>query len=301
MGEKIKKVGFVGLGIMGLPMARNLIKAGFEVKAYNRTSSKADQLAAEGALRAETPGAAAEEVDAVITMVTDTSDVEDVILGKEGIIHRAESGAVVIDMSTISPKATRKMSKALAERGIGMLDAPVSGGDVGAQKGTLTIMVGGREQDYTRALPVFEAMGKTITHVGPSGAGQCTKLCNQVLVAIHLVAVSESLLLAKASGLDLHKTLQVLTGGAANSWSLQNLGPRIVDGDHNPGFMVRLLLKDLRLVMEAAADGDLPLIGASMAQQMFIAVQKMGCGDLGTQSVIRAFEAVSGRTITEPV
>jgi 3-hydroxyisobutyrate dehydrogenase and related beta-hydroxyacid dehydrogenases len=140
MSAEIKKVGFVGLGIMGLPMARNLIKAGFEVKAYNRTSSKADQLAAEGALRAETPGAAAEEVDAVITMVTDTSDVEDVILGKEGIIHRAESGAVVIDMSTISPKATRKMSKALAERGIGMLDAPVSGGDVGAQKGTRGIL-----------------------------------------------------------------------------------------------------------------------------------------------------------------
>lgn len=301
MSEKIVNVGFIGLGIMGLPMARNLMKAGFKVKAYNRTGSKADQLAAEGAQRAATPGDAAEGVDAVITMVTDTMDVEDVILGQEGIIHRASPGTLVIDMSTISPKATRGMSEALAEHGIGMLDAPVSGGDVGAQKGTLTIMVGGKEEDFTRALPVFEAMGKTITHVGLSGAGQCTKLCNQVLVAIHLVAVSESLLLAKTSGLDLHRTLQVLTGGAANSWSLQNLGPRIVDGDHNPGFMVRLLLKDLRLVMEAASEGDLPLIGTSLAQQMFIAVQKMGCGDLGTQSVIRAFEALSGRTIKQAV
>lgn len=294
MPEQIKSIGFIGLGIMGLPMARNLMKAGFELTVYNRTHAKCDALAAEGAKVAASPAEAAANTDAVITIVTDTPDVEQVILGAEGVIQSVKPGTVVIDMSTISPKATRKMSQALAAKGAGMLDAPVSGGDIGAQKGTLTIMVGGEAADFERVLPVFQAMGKTITHVGPSGAGQCTKLCNQVLVAIHLVAVSESLLLAKTSGLDLHKTLAVLTGGAANSWSLQNLGPRIVDGDHNPGFMVRLLLKDLRLVMEAAADGDLPLIGTSLAQQMFIAVEKMGCGDLGTQSVIRAFEQLSG-------
>ncbi len=294
MPEQIKTIGFIGLGIMGLPMARNLMKAGFELTIYNRTRAKCDLLAVEGAKVAGSPAEAAAGVDAVITMVTDTPDVEDVILGEKGVIQSVKPGTVVIDMSTISPKATRRMSEALAAKGAGMLDAPVSGGDIGAQKGTLTIMVGGEAADFERALPFFQAMGRTITHVGPSGAGQCTKLCNQVLVAIHLVAVSESLLLAKTSGLDLHKTLAVLTGGAANSWSLQNLGPRIVDGDHNPGFMVRLLLKDLRLVMEAAADGDLPLIGTSLAQQMFIAVEKMGCGDLGTQSVIRAFEQLSG-------
>ncbi len=294
MSEQIQSIGFIGLGIMGLPMARNLLKAGFDLTVYSRTRSKCEALETEGAQVAGSPAEAAKGVDAVITMVTDTPDVEQVILGPEGVIHSVGQGTVVIDMSTISPKATRRMAQALAAQGAGMLDAPVSGGDIGAQKGTLTIMVGGEGADYERALPVFHALGKTITHVGPSGAGQCTKLCNQVLVAIHLVAVSESLLLAKASGLDLRKTLAVLTGGAANSWSLQNLGPRIVDGDHNPGFMVRLLLKDLHLVMEAAADGELPLIGTSLAQQMFIAVEKMGCGDLGTQSVIRAFEQLSG-------
>ena len=294
MPEQIKTIGFIGLGIMGLPMARNLMKAGFHLTIYNRTRSKCDSLAAEGAKVAGSPAEAASGVDAVITIVTDTPDVEQVILGSEGVIQAVKQGPVVIDLSTNSPEAPRRMSAALAVKGAGMLDAPVSGGDVGAQKGTLTIMVGGEAPDFERALPIFQAMGKTITHVGLSGAGQCTKLCNQVLVAIHLMAVSESLLLAKTSGLDLHKTLAVLTGGAANSWSLQNLGPRIVDGDHNPGFMVRLLLKDLRLVMEAAADGDLPLIGTSLAQQMFIAVEKMGCGDLGTQSVIRAFEQLSG-------
>ncbi len=294
MPDQIKTIGFIGLGIMGIPMARNLMKAGFQLTVYNRTRAKCDLLVAEGAKVAGSPAEATAGADAVITIVTDTPDVEQVILGSEGVIQSVKPGTVVIDMSTISPKATRKMSEALAAKGAGMLDAPVSGGDVGAQKGTLTIMVGGEAPDFERALPVFQAMGKTITHVGPSGAGQCTKLCNQVLVAIHLVAVSESLLLAKTSGLDLHKTLAVLTGGAANSWSLQNLGPRIVEGDHNPGFMVRLLLKDLRLVMEAAADGDLPLIGTSLAHQMFIAVEKMGCGDLGTQSVIRAFEQLSG-------
>jgi 3-hydroxyisobutyrate dehydrogenase len=295
--ESIHNAGFIGLGIMGLPMARNLMKAGFNLAVYNRTASRCQPLVHEGATLAESPGQAAAHSDVVITMVTDTPDVEEVILGENGVIHSARPGLILIDMSTISPKATRRMAGLLHEKGVYLLDAPVSGGDIGAQNGTLTIMAGGEAAAFDRCMPVLQALGKTLTHVGPSGAGQCTKLCNQVLVAIHLVAVSESLLLAKSSGLDLHKTLQVLTGGAANSWSLQNLGPKIVDGDLNPGFMVRLLLKDLRLVMEAAADGDLPMIGTSFAQQMFIAVQKLGCGSLGTQSVIRAFEQLAGISI----
>jgi 3-hydroxyisobutyrate dehydrogenase len=294
MAATMKKVGFIGMGIMGVPMARNLMKAGFELTVCNRTASKCKPLLDEGANFAQTPADVAAQCKAIITMVTDTPDVEEVILGQTGIIQSAKPGTLVMDMSTISPKATRYMAECLVNKEIGMLDAPVSGGDVGAQKGTLTIMVGGESSDYERALPLFQAMGKTITHMGPSGSGQYTKLCNQVLVAIHLMAVSESLLLAKVSGLDLPKALQVLTGGAANSWSLQNLGPRIVAGDHQPGFMVRLLLKDLRLVMEAAADGDLPMVTTALAQQMFIAAQKMGCGDLGTQSVIRAFEQIAG-------
>ncbi|MCA9418813.1 MAG: NAD(P)-dependent oxidoreductase, partial [Candidatus Omnitrophica bacterium] len=265
MSSEIKKVGFIGMGIMGLPMARNLMKAGFEVTVHSRTMSKCDELVKEGAKKAETPSEAARGMDATVTIVTDTPDVEAVILGENGVIESAEEGSVVIDMSTISPSVTVEIAKALKEKRIGMVDAPVSGGDVGAINGTLTIMAGGEESDFNRALPLFEAMGKTITHVGPSGAGQSTKLCNQVLVGTHLVAVCEALLLAKKSGLDLEKTLRVLTGGAANSWALANLGPMIAKGDHSPGFMVKLLLKDLKLIMEAASEENLPLPGVAFS------------------------------------
>ena len=288
-----RKIGFIGMGIMGLPMARNLLKAGYEVTVHSRTMSKCDELVAQGARRAETPAEAAKGMDATLTIVTDTPDVETVTLGEEGVLQTAEAGSLVIDMSTISPKVTKEIAAVLRKKGVGMLDAPVSGGDVGAIQGTLTIMVGGEEEDFQRALPLFEIMGKTITHVGPSGAGQSTKLCNQVLVGTHLVAVCEALLLARKSGLDLDKTLRVLTGGAANSWALQNLGPLIAKGDHSPGFMVKLLLKDLKLVMDAASEGDLPLPGVAFSQQMFRAVEAEGGGDLGTQSVIRAFEKLA--------
>jgi 3-hydroxyisobutyrate dehydrogenase len=293
MSDPIKKVGFVGMGIMGVPMARNLMKAGFEVTVYNRTASKCKELVDEGAGQAATPAEAAAKSDATITIVSDTPDVEEVILGEKGIIQSARKGSIVIDMSTISPKATKKMASALKEEGIGMLDAPVSGGDIGAINGTLTIMVGGETSDYERAVPLFEAMGKTVTHVGPSGSGQSTKLCNQCLVAINLVAVCEALLLAKKSGLDLQKSFRVLTGGAANSFQLEKLGPRIAEGDHVPGFMIKLLQKDLRLVVEAAAEGELPIPATVFAQQMFSAVAAEGGGELGTQGVIRAFEKLA--------
>ncbi|MCB9784281.1 MAG: NAD(P)-dependent oxidoreductase [Candidatus Omnitrophica bacterium] len=299
MSSEIKKVGFIGMGIMGLPMARNLMKAGFEVTVHSRTMSKCDELVKEGAKKAETPSEAARGMDATVTIVTDTPDVEAVILGENGVIESAEEGSVVIDMSTISPSVTVEIAKALKEKRIGMVDAPVSGGDVGAINGTLTIMAGGEESDFNRALPLFEAMGKTITHVGPSGAGQSTKLCNQVLVGTHLVAVCEALLLAKKSGLDLEKTLRVLTGGAANSWALANLGPMIAKGDHSPGFMVKLLLKDLKLIMEAASEENLPLPGVAFSQQMFRAVEAEGGGDLGTQGVIRAFEKLANFKVAD--
>lgn len=299
MAEDIRRIGFIGLGIMGTPMARNLLRAGFDLTVYNRTRARAEALAAEGVKVAASPKAAAAEADAVICMVTDTPDVEAVLLGVDGVVQSAHPGTVVIDMSTISPKATRKMAESFRARGIGMLDAPVSGGDIGAQRGTLTIMVGGEAADFTRARPVFEAMGQTITHMGCSGSGQSTKLCNQVLVAIHLMAVSESLLLARQAGLNLSLALQVLTGGAANSWSLQNLGPRIAAGDHAPGFMVKLLLKDLKLVREAAADGELPLPFTALAEQMFTSASRLGCGELGTQSVVRAFEQLADCRISE--
>jgi len=293
MTDEIRKVGFIGLGIMGLPMARNLMKAGFELTVFNRTAGKCRELVEEGARQAGSPAEAAADTDATICIVTDTPDVEEVILGPKGIIREARPGSIVIDMSTISPKATRRIASALKEKGVGMLDAPVSGGDVGAVNATLTVMVGGEGSDFERARPLFEAVGKTITHVGPSGAGQSTKLCNQVLVVVNLVGVCEALLLAKKSGLDLEKTLRVLTGGAANSWSLENLGPKIAEGDHSPGFMIRLLQKDLKLVVESAAEEGLPLPGTVFAQQMFTSVAAEGGGDLGTQAVIRAFEKLA--------
>jgi 3-hydroxyisobutyrate dehydrogenase len=299
MSEPIQKVGFIGLGIMGLPMARNLMKAGFEVTVYNRTASRCEELVKEGAKSASTPAEAARGNQAVICIVTDSPDVEAVLLGEEGVIRTASPGTVIIDMSTISPQVTQEISARLKEKQIGMLDAPVSGGDVGAVNGTLTVMVGGEAEDFDRALPLFEAMGKTITHVGPSGSGQATKLCNQVLVSINLMGVCEALMLAKKSGLDLEKTLRVLTGGAANSWSLEKLGPMIAKGDHSPGFMIKLLRKDLKLVMESARQGELPLAATAFAQQMFTSVAAEGGGDLGTQGVIRAFEKLAALKVAE--
>ncbi|HCL31901.1 MAG TPA: 2-hydroxy-3-oxopropionate reductase [Candidatus Latescibacteria bacterium] len=290
------QIGFVGLGIMGAPMAEHLIKAGFSLKVYNRTDRpRVQQVVEAGGQRVDTPQAAAEGSDVIITIVTDTPDVESVILGAEGIIHSVKKGATVIDMSTISPRVTQEIAATLRDKGVDMLDAPVSGGDVGAQNATLSIMVGGEQQVFDACLPVFEAMGKNINLIGGNGAGQTTKACNQIAVAGANIAMAEALMLAAASDLDVGKVVDAISGGAAGSWQLTNLGPRIVAGDFAPGFMVRLQQKDLKLVMAAANDVKLALPGVSLAHQYFNIVERLGCAEEGTQALIKAYEAQAGK------
>ena len=288
------KVGFIGLGIMGMPMARNLMKANFEVVAYNRTAAKAEALAKEGARAAKSPRELATECPVVITIVSDTPDVEAVILGKDGVIEGIKPGSVVIDMSTVSPKATRDIAARLKEKGVDMLDAPVSGGDVGAIKGTLSIMVGGKQDVFERCRPVLEAMGNNIVHVGNNGMGQTTKLMNQILVVGNLNATVEALVFAQKAGVDLESAINAVKGGAAGSWQLANLGPRITKRDFAPGFMVDLLQKDLRLVTETAAEMKLPLPVTSYLNQLFYSLQDSGEGTSGTQVLVKALERISG-------
>ncbi len=289
------RIGFVGLGIMGAPMALNLMKAGYSLKVYNRSDRPGVQEVVEaGGSRAASPREAAEGSDVIITIVTDTPDVEAVILGEDGVVHGARTGATVIDMSTISPRVTREIGARLKESGVHMLDAPVSGGDVGAQKGTLSIMVGGEQAVFDDCLPVFEAMGTNINLIGGSGAGQTTKACNQIAVACTNLAMAEALMLAAASDMDVQKVLDAISGGAAGSWQMTNLGPRILKGDFDPGFMVRLQQKDLKLVLEAANDVKLALPGTSIAHQYFNIVERLGGADEGTQALIKAYEAQAG-------
>lgn len=288
------KIGFIGMGIMGRPMARNLLGAGHAVTVYNRTAHRAEELARDGARVASTARDCARGNDIVITIVSDSPDVESVIFGPDGALAGLQPGSTVIDMSTISPEVTRSIHGRLQERGIAFLDAPVSGGDIGAQKGTLTIMVGGDEAAFEKIKAVFEPMGKRITYMGPSGAGQATKACNQVLCALNMLGVCEALVLAAHSGLDLEKMHQVVTGGAANSWALENLGKRIVQGDFNPGFMVRLIQKDLGIVLDAAKSLKLPLAGTALCQQYFRSNEAHGESDLGTQAMFKVLERLSG-------
>ena len=286
------RIGFIGLGIMGAPMARNLLAAGYSLKVYNRSDRpRVQEVVDAGGERVATPKEAAAGSQVVITIVTDTPDVEDVILGENGVIEGVEEGATVIDMSTVSPRVTREIAAALKEKEVGMLDAPVSGGDVGARQGTLSIMVGGEQQVFDECLPVFEAMGKNINLIGGNGAGQVTKLCNQIGVAVANLAMAEALMLAAASDLDVGKVVDAISGGAAGSWQLTNLGPRILQGDFDPGFMVRLQQKDLKLVLESANDVKLALPAVSIAHQYFNIVERMGCADEGTQALIKAYEA----------
>lgn len=287
-------VGFIGLGIMGQPMARNLLKAGFGLVVYTRTRPKADGLLAEGALWADSPAAVARQAPMVITMVADSPDVEQVVLGPQGIIEGVRPGGVVIDMSTVSPRVERAIAQQLATRGVAYMDAPVSGGSWGAIQGTLAIMVGGEEDAFRRALPIFEAMGKSITYMGPSGAGQVTKLVNQVLVAVTLSGVAEALVFGAKAGADLLKTIEAVKGGAAGSWQLANLGPRIVKGDFAPGFMITLQLKDLRLILEMAQELALPLPLTALVAQIYRAAAVDGKGECGTQAVATVLERLAG-------
>lgn len=282
------KLGFIGLGIMGVPMAMNLRKAGFEVIVYNRTPAKTETLRSLGASVADSPKQVAAEAEIIITIVSDTPDVQDVLFGESGVAAGLTPGKIVVDMSTISPEATKAFATKISAHGCELLDAPVSGGEPGAIAGTLTIMVGGSQAAFEKCRAVFSAMGKNIVHTGPSGSGQCTKMVNQVICSLNIVAMTEGLLLAQRAGLDLARTLQVVANGAAGSWMLTNLAPRILQNDFAPGFMMKLQQKDLRLAMELLAGAEEQFPGTKLAHQLFSHAVALGLGAQGTQGLINA-------------
>ncbi len=286
-------VGFIGLGIMGKPMALNLLKAGHRVTAYNRSAGPRSAVEQAGARIATRPADAARGADVVICIVTDSPDVEAVLTGPGGVIEGAAAGTVVVDMSTISPAVTRQVGARLAERGIRMLDAPVSGGDSGAIAGTLSIMAGGERDDLERARPVLEAMGKRIVHCGPLGSGQTVKLCNQIAVTLTNLAVCESLVFAQKNGVDPARMIEALSAGAAGSWQLSNLGPKMLRRDFAPGFKVALQRKDLRLALESAQQTAAALPGLALVSQLFAAADAAGSSEEGTQALLKALEALN--------
>ena len=287
------RVGFIGLGIMGEPMAGHILEAGYPLTVFNRTLSRTESLKTRGAVVADSPAAVASESGVVITMVSDSPDVEEVVSGANGILKGIRPGSVVVDMSTIAPEVTRRLDRSLVERDCRMIDAPVSGGDVGARKATLAIMAGGDRAAFDRVRPILEVMGRTITYCGPAGSGQLTKLCNQILVSVTLLGVGEAIVFARRNGLDPGVMISAVEGGAAGSWQLANLGPRILDRDFEPGFMVDLMQKDLRLVLEAAASAGAALPSTALVHQLFRSAQSAGDGGRGTQVLARVLERLS--------
>jgi 3-hydroxyisobutyrate dehydrogenase len=292
--SNMPRLAFIGLGIMGKPMAGHLLSAGYPLVVHNRSKNKADELISRGAVWAESPAVAAAQADVVFACVTDTPDVEAVLFGENGVVRSARPGLVVVDHSTISPGATRGFAERLSALGTSLLDAPVSGGDTGARNATLSIMVGGVEVAFAKVLPLLNVMGKTITHCGSSGTGQLTKLVNQVLVSVTNLAVCEALTLAIAGGLDPAKTIAAVAGGAAGSWQLNNLGPKMIAGDFAPGFMVDLQYKDLRLVLEAARQAGVRLETVSRVTESFGKLRSLGRGRDGTQAL---FEVVKSAPV----
>ena len=295
MAEKLK-VGFVGLGIMGGPMALNVMKAGFETTVYNRTPAKAKALEAHGAKAADSPAAVAAASDVVLVCVTDTPDVLAVVLeNPDGVLAGVRPGTIVVDHSTVNPSAAKQCAAALGAKQASFLDAPISGGDIGAKNGALSIMVGGQKADFDKVLPILQAMGKTVTYCGPSGSGYIVKLCNQILGALHLVAASEALVLADAAGIDKNAMLQAVSGGAAGSWIISNLAPKMARGDFAPGFFVDYQLKDLHIAANAAHDLGTPLPGMALAEQLFRAASRQGFGKEGTQAMYKVIKALGNR------
>lgn len=287
-------VAFIGMGTMGAAMALNILKAGHPVTVHNRSRDREEPVARAGARRAASPKEAAREAQIVIICVSDTPDVEAVVLGENGIIQGAKAGTIVVDMSTISPAATRRMADQLAEKGIRMLDAPVSGGSEGAQKGTLTIMVGGEAEAVTQAMPVLSAMGKSITHVGPCGAGQLTKAINQVIISGVYLAVAEGMALGLKAGVDMEKVVQALAGGAAGSWVLNYRAANMIKNEYPLGFRVRLHRKDLAIAMETARELGVFLPATALVEQIENGLIATGFGDEDVSAVARTIRKSSG-------
>jgi len=294
-----KRIGFIGLGTMGRPMARNLLKAGYQLTVWNRSRPGIDAIVAEGATAGESPRAVAGRADAVITILGDSPDTEQVALGERGIIEGAHDGLVHVDMSTISPAVTRRIAERYAAASVDMIDAPVSGGEQGAIDGTLSIMAGGKPDVFERCRQLFEAMGKTIVYCGPSGSGQVVKLCNQVVVGVNNLAMAEALVLAKKAGVEPATMIEAVRAGAGSSWALHNLAPKIFAGDFRPGFKVWQQQKDLRLALELANQGSTPLPATALVHQLFAALEAEGLGEEGTQALVKALEKLANTSLDD--
>ncbi len=290
------KIAYVGTGIMGAPMARNLLRAGYQLIVHNRTAAKAEALRADGAKVADSPAAAAADASVIITCVNDSPDVEQAYLGAAGICETIRQGGLAIDMSTVSPVVAQRVASVLEQRGAQFLDAPVSGGEAGAIAGALSIMVGGPADALERARPILSVLGEAIVHCGPHGAGQTTKLCNQIICGLNLLAIAEAITFARKAGIDLDKMLEAVSAGAAGSWMVENLGPRMRDGDLTPGFMIDLQQKDLQLALAAAREHLTPLPGTALVHQLFASNQAAGEGHQGTQALVNTLARLSGQS-----
>ncbi|MEM0349769.1 MAG: NAD(P)-dependent oxidoreductase [Candidatus Caldarchaeum sp.] len=286
----MERVGFIGLGLMGKPMAKNLLRHGFKLAVFNRSRVPVDELASLGATPCGSPREVAKLSECVITMLPDEKAVEQVLLGQNGVLEGMAPGCVVVDMSTVSPGFSKQMMRRVEERGGEMLDAPVSGSTMAAEQGTLTIMVGGKPEVFEKMRPVFEAMGKNIYYMGESGSGSFTKLCNQAAVSLNLLGVCETLMIAAKAGLDLKRVIEVISTGAGGSWQLSNLGPRMVVRDWRPGFKVKHLRKDLRFVRETAESLGLCLPGIALVSELIKTLDEMGHGENGTQALVEVLE-----------
>lgn len=293
------RVGYIGLGLMGKAIALNILKAGFPLVVHNRSRASVEELVTQGAKAAFSPAEVAAQVDVVFTNLPDSPDVEQVALGKNGIIESARPGLIFVDNSTIKPATARYIAQRLGEKGVLCLDAPVSGGDIGARNATLTIMVGGPAEALEKVMPVFRAMGKTVTHVGDSGAGQVAKAANQIMVAAQMVAMAELLIFAQKAGVDPRKVVEAIKGGAAQCWTLDVKPPRLFAGNRQPGFKAYMMEKDLGIVLETAREYGIPLPSAALDAQLFRAMLEMGLGELDNSAVIAVIEQMAGVRLIE--
>lgn len=290
-------VGYIGLGLMGKSIARNILKAGFPLVVHNRSQGAVNELVAEGARRASTPAEVASQVDVVFTNLPDSPDVEKVTLGENGILSGAHPGLIFVDNSTIKPAVARKIADVLAEKGVQSLDAPVSGGDIGARNGTLAIMIGGPADALEKVRPIFEVMGKTITHVGDAGAGQIAKGANQIMVAAQMVAMGELLMFAQKAGADPQKVVAAIRGGAAQCWTLDIKPPRLFANNRQPGFKAYMQAKDLNIVMETAREYGIPLPSCAVDMQLYTAMLQNGMAELDNSAVLGILEQMAGETL----
>lgn len=290
----MSNIGWIGTGVMGAPMVRNLMKAGHNLTVYTRTKSKARELLNEGAKWTDSPQQTAKGQDFVCSMVGYPEDVREVVLGEKGVIHGITPGSIFIDFTTSKPSLAVEIARALEEKDVLSLDAPVSGGDVGAKKGTLSIMVGGQEKAFNTAKPILEKLGKTVVYQGPPGSGQHTKMCNQIQISGTMIGMVEALLYGVKAGLDLETMLSSISGGAAGCWSLDNLAPRILKGDMEPGFFVDHFVKDMGIALEEAKRMKLSLPGLSLVHQLYVSVQALGAERKGTQALYLALKNMAG-------